>query len=175
MTCVTRCRSSVRKCNMNDTSVKLNHRRFRALLKKLRRKRIRQKAAQERDRLLKVDGEQEEEPAADPAWEEQERERAATVGEAAAAAAAEQGGHERLHTKGWPATSLLWLLRADHGSEFSCSATAVGTSDGCHSLKGSVSTSSGWSGKRRHSASLPAAARSRLQPTIRKKSPRRTA
>lgn len=59
---------------MNDTSVKLNHRRFRALLKKLRRKRIRQKAAQERDRLLKVDGEEEEEPAADPSWEEEKEE-----------------------------------------------------------------------------------------------------
>lgn len=57
---------------MSDTAVKLNHRRFRALLKKFRRKRIRQKAAQER--LLNGGQPEEEEPSQEER-EAQERER----------------------------------------------------------------------------------------------------
>lgn len=77
MTCVTCCRPAVQTCNMSDASVKLNHRRFRALLKKFRRKRIRQNAAKERDRLLKGEPQEEEEDEEEEASrkEEQEQER----------------------------------------------------------------------------------------------------
>lgn len=63
-------RSCARESDLNAPSAKLNHRRFRALLKKLRRKKIRQKAAQERDRLLQV----EEKVPLLPCQEEQEQE-----------------------------------------------------------------------------------------------------
>lgn len=46
--------SCARESGLDAPPTKMNHRRFRALLKKLRRKKIRQKAAQERARLLEV-------------------------------------------------------------------------------------------------------------------------
>ncbi|XP_070388745.1 U2 small nuclear ribonucleoprotein auxiliary factor 35 kDa subunit-related protein 2-like isoform X2 [Dermacentor albipictus] len=70
MTCMMLSRSCAEEYDLNTPSAKLNHRRFRALLKKLRRKKIRQKAAQERDRLLQV----EEKVPLSPCQEEQEQE-----------------------------------------------------------------------------------------------------
>lgn len=66
MTCVMLSITSAQLFEANPP-VKLNHRRVRALLKKCRRKRIRQKAAQERDRVLAV-----EEPPVSPGQEERE-------------------------------------------------------------------------------------------------------
>ncbi|XP_077513394.1 uncharacterized protein LOC144124529 isoform X2 [Amblyomma americanum] len=68
MTCVMLSRTSAQLCEGNAPPAKLNTRRFRALLKKFRRKRIRQKAAQERDSLLAA----EEEPPVSPGQEERE-------------------------------------------------------------------------------------------------------
>lgn len=63
--------SSARDSDLDAPPTKMNHRRFRALLKKLRRKKIRQKAAQERAHLLEV----EEEEGGQEEQEQEERER----------------------------------------------------------------------------------------------------
>lgn len=65
-------RSCVQEPDLNAPPKKLNHRRFRALLKKLRRKKIRQKAAQERDRLLEAHTVEENVPLS-PGQEEREQ------------------------------------------------------------------------------------------------------
>uniref|UniRef100_A0A224Z2P0 U2 snrnp splicing factor small subunit n=1 Tax=Rhipicephalus zambeziensis TaxID=60191 RepID=A0A224Z2P0_9ACAR len=73
MTCMmlsSSCAREAQESDLNAPPTKMNHRRFRALLKKLRRKKIRQKVAQERDHLLEVEV---EDVALSPGQEEQEQ------------------------------------------------------------------------------------------------------
>ncbi|KAL3181810.1 hypothetical protein MRX96_008120 [Rhipicephalus microplus] len=78
MTCMilsSSCARGAQESDLNAPPAKMNHRRFRAVLKKLRRKKIRQKAAQERDRLLKVEVEEVAVSLGQEEQEQKERER----------------------------------------------------------------------------------------------------